>query len=76
MKTIVYYETGGPDVFKLEERPTPEPGPGQVRVKLAATGSTLLRFTNAQACTICRCPTCRAARAPAPSKPSHPALPR
>lgn len=38
MKAIVYTEFGGPEVLKLEERPTPVPGPGQALVKLAAAG--------------------------------------
>jgi NADPH2:quinone reductase len=38
MKAIMLYEHGGPEVLKLEERPTPQPGPGQALVRLAATG--------------------------------------
>ena len=38
MKAIVYTEFGGPEVLKLEERPTPAPGPGQALVKVAAAG--------------------------------------
>jgi NADPH2:quinone reductase len=35
-----YYEANGParEVLKLGELPTPEPGPGEVRVKLATSG--------------------------------------
>ena len=38
MKAIVYYEYGGPEVLKLEDRSVPTPGPGQVTVKVAAAG--------------------------------------
>lgn len=38
MRAIRVHETGGPEVLRLEELPPPEPGPGQVRVKVAATG--------------------------------------
>ena len=31
-------EFGGPDVLRLEEVPTPQPGPGQVLVRMHATG--------------------------------------
>ncbi len=34
MRAIVYTQTGGPDVLSLVQRPLPEPGPGEVRVKL------------------------------------------
>lgn len=38
MKAIVLSTTGGPDVLELVERPVPEPGPGEVRVRLALSG--------------------------------------
>ncbi|HEY7484829.1 MAG TPA: NADPH:quinone reductase [Streptosporangiaceae bacterium] len=38
MKAIVYTRTGGPDVLDLVERPVPDPGPGQVRVKIHVSG--------------------------------------
>jgi NADPH:quinone reductase len=38
MKTIVYSETGGPDVLRLVERPVPEPGPGEVLVRVRRSG--------------------------------------
>jgi len=38
MKAIVVEETGGPEQLKPAERPTPEPGPGQVRVDVTAAG--------------------------------------
>jgi NADPH2:quinone reductase len=36
MKAAVYYETGPPDVFRYEEVPDPECGPGSVLVDVAA----------------------------------------
>jgi len=38
MKAIRIHENGGSDVMKLEEIPTPEPGEGQLLVKLEAAG--------------------------------------
>lgn len=38
MKAIRVHEAGGPEVLRYEEVPVPEPGEGQVRVKVAAAG--------------------------------------
>ncbi|HEY0816429.1 MAG TPA: quinone oxidoreductase [Pseudonocardia sp.] len=38
MRAIQISETGGPDVLKLAELPTPEPGPGEVVVEVGAAG--------------------------------------
>lgn len=38
MKAIRIHETGEPNVLKYEDAPTPEPGPGQVRVQVKAAG--------------------------------------
>jgi NADPH:quinone reductase len=38
MKAIRVHEFGGPEVMRLEEIPVPEPGPGQVLVKVHAIG--------------------------------------
>ena len=38
MKTIRVHEFGGPEGLRVEELPTPQPGPGQVLVKLHAVG--------------------------------------
>lgn len=35
MRAVVAREPGGPEVLVLEERPVPEPGPGQVRIRVA-----------------------------------------
>jgi NADPH:quinone reductase-like Zn-dependent oxidoreductase len=37
MKAIVFHEYGDPDVLRYEDVATPEPGAGQVRVRVAAT---------------------------------------
>ncbi|SCG63784.1 NADPH:quinone reductase [Micromonospora coxensis] len=38
MKAIVYERTGDPSVLRLVDRPVPEPGPGEVLVRLAVSG--------------------------------------
>jgi len=38
MKAIRVHEFGGPEVLRLEEVATPEPGPGQVLVRMSAIG--------------------------------------
>jgi NADPH2:quinone reductase len=38
MKAIRVHEYGGPEVLSYEDVPTPEPGPGEARVRLAASG--------------------------------------
>jgi NADPH2:quinone reductase len=38
MKAIQICETGGPEVLKLAELPIPEPGPGQVLIRVEAVG--------------------------------------
>jgi NADPH2:quinone reductase len=38
MKAIQIHETGGPEALKLAELPIPEPGPGQVLIRVEATG--------------------------------------
>ncbi len=34
MKAVVFHEFGPPDVLRLEDVPTPEPGPGEVLIKV------------------------------------------
>jgi NADPH:quinone reductase len=38
MQAIVVEQTGGPEVLQQQDRPTPEPGPGEVCVDVAACG--------------------------------------
>lgn len=38
MRAVVYSQTGDPSVLQLVERDLPEPGPGEVRVKIAVSG--------------------------------------
>ncbi len=38
MKAIVMRAPGGPEVLELREVPRPEPGPGEVRVRVASSG--------------------------------------
>jgi NADPH:quinone reductase-like Zn-dependent oxidoreductase len=37
-KQVVFYETGGADVLKVEDQPAVEPGADEVRIKVAAIG--------------------------------------
>lgn len=38
MKAAVYYENGGPDVFRYEEVPDPQPGPDDVLMRVEVIG--------------------------------------
>jgi NADPH:quinone reductase len=38
VRAISYRRAGGPDVLELVERPVPDPGPGEVRVRVAYSG--------------------------------------
>lgn len=38
MRAIRMHATGGPEVLRVEDMPTPEPGPGEARVKIEAVG--------------------------------------
>jgi NADPH2:quinone reductase len=38
VKSITYSQTGGPEVLMLVERPVPEPGAGEVRVRVRVSG--------------------------------------
>jgi NADPH2:quinone reductase len=38
VRAIFYTQPGGPEVLQLGDRPTPEPGPGEVRVRVAFSG--------------------------------------
>ena len=38
MRAVVVHEIGGPEVLRAEDRPSPEPGPGELRVDVAAAG--------------------------------------
>ncbi len=37
-RVIRFHETGGPEVLKLEEAPSQQPGPGEVRLRVQAVG--------------------------------------
>src|SRR5699024_7517446 len=38
MRAVTYSRTGGPDVLELIEREVPDPGPGEVRVRIHRSG--------------------------------------
>jgi NADPH2:quinone reductase len=42
MQVVRIHEQGGPEVIRLEDVPTPEPGAGQARVKIEAAGVNFL----------------------------------
>jgi NADPH2:quinone reductase len=44
MKAIQIHETGGPEVLKLADLPIPEPGPGQVLIRVEATGVNFIEI--------------------------------
>lgn len=46
MRSVVYSKTGGPEVLSLADRPTPECGVGEVRVRMHVSG------VNPTACSI------------------------
>jgi NADPH:quinone reductase len=44
MKAIQIHQTGGPEVLTVAELPIPAPGPGQVLIKIAATGVNFIEI--------------------------------
>ena len=44
MKAIQIHETGGPEVLQLADLPIPEPGPGQVLIRVEATGINFIEI--------------------------------
>ncbi|GGL52657.1 NADPH:quinone reductase [Halocalculus aciditolerans] len=38
MRAVRYHEHGGPEVLQVDDVPTPEPGPGEVRIAVEAAG--------------------------------------
>jgi NADPH2:quinone reductase len=44
MKAIQIHATGGPEVLQLEDLPIPEPGPGQVLVRVEAAGVNFIEI--------------------------------
>ncbi|MGA7832014.1 MAG: quinone oxidoreductase [Terracidiphilus sp.] len=44
MKAIQIHETGGPEVLKLADLPIPQPGPGQVLIRVEAAGVNFIEI--------------------------------
>ena len=44
MKAIQIHQTGGPEVLQVAELPIPEPGPGQVLIRVEATGVNFIEI--------------------------------
>ena len=38
MRAVVIEEPGGPEILRIQRRPMPEPGPGEIRVRVASSG--------------------------------------
>ena len=43
VKIVRFHETGAADVLEFDELPLPEPGLGEVRLRVKAIGSTALK---------------------------------
>ena len=46
-KIVRFYEIGEPEVLKIEEVPLENPGPGEVRLRVEASVSIVLRCSTA-----------------------------
>jgi len=46
MRAAVYYENGGPEVFRYEEVSDPQPGPGDVLVQVNFTNGGVIQDFN------------------------------
>ena len=44
MKAIQIHSTGGPEVLQLDDLPIPQPGPGQVLIRIEATGVNFIEI--------------------------------
>jgi NADPH2:quinone reductase len=44
MKAIQIHETGGPEVLRLADLPIPQPGPGEVLIRIEATGLNFIEI--------------------------------
>ena len=44
MKAIQFHSTGGPEVLQLTDLPIPEPGPGQVLLRIEAIGVNFIEI--------------------------------
>lgn len=50
MKAVVIYESGGPEVLKVEQRPVPQPEAGQVLINVKAFGLNRSEMFTRKAC--------------------------
>ncbi|GMA86429.1 hypothetical protein GCM10025868_16790 [Angustibacter aerolatus] len=74
MQAVRFHEHGDPDVLRLDEVDAPEPGPGQVRVRVGATSfngvDANIRAGRMQGPIPVTLPHTPASTSPAPSTPS------
>ncbi len=72
---IRFHKTGGPEVLVWEEVPVGKPGPGEARIRHTAVGLNFVDIYNRSGLYPASCRVVWAARGPAWSKKSDPALP-
>ena len=46
MKALTFHAHGGPEVLRVEDVPTPEPGPGEVRIDVKAVALNPVSYTH------------------------------
>ena len=73
MKRVVVEEPGGPEQLRLVESATPEPGPGEALIAIAASGVNFIDVYSAPGCIQATDRSRSAARRPAWSSVPGPA---
>jgi NADPH:quinone reductase-like Zn-dependent oxidoreductase len=53
-RKILFYETGGPEMLKIVEVPPPEPGAGEIRMRVKAIGLNRSEVTFVRTPTVLR----------------------
>jgi NADPH:quinone reductase-like Zn-dependent oxidoreductase len=72
-RSIRFYETGGPEVLRLETAPAGEPGPGEARVRHSYVAVNYIDIYFRTAAILCCCRTGSARMQSASSRLSVPA---
>ena len=57
MRAVTFSRLGGPEVLEVLERPAPQPGPGEVRIRVAAStvNPTDISFRSGRQFTVAAC---------------------